>query len=246
MAEYIAELTTNVSVSNAKTKSWLTNISLIEQAYIASSISTLLSVYGLYANIEVYSKASAWLAPPSQIDVEESTEVFSSFEYIKASIYEASTNIITLALLQALREINSDRQLSTTITVQSSLNVETNQAPMFRMFAVGDTSLQLFPDFDYTEDDRLILNEHQAKSGKIYSYVWGSYRQIKCTLSFVNSSNANTINTWWANRSSIIAGFTDDPGSTVSGKLQGANNPCKTYTDGARQYYICDILVEGS
>ena len=67
----------------------------------------------------------------------------------------------------------------------------------FRLFVDSNNALSIEPDWDYVELDKKLEDEHRTRTGGRYIYKWGSYRQWKLPVSYVDSLFTSVINAWW-------------------------------------------------
>lgn len=78
---------------------------------------------------------------------------------------------------------------------------------MTTSYKLGITSvdaIQLYPDWDYTDGEKITRSEHRTRSGNYYQYKWNDYKRIAFKTSFVNSSNASIVNSWWDSQTTLI------------------------------------------
>lgn len=75
---------------------------------------------------------------------------------------------------------------------------------MFRLFVDSDNGVTLYPEYDFTEDDKKVENRFRSKSGKEYVYKFGEYRQWKFGVKFVNSESKMAVNTWWNSNADLL------------------------------------------
>ena len=47
-------------------------------------------------------------------------------------------------------------------------------------------------------------SEHRTRGGKLYRYKWGGYSQWQFSVSFVNSSDAAIVNSWWNTNTELL------------------------------------------
>lgn len=74
-------------------------------------------------------------------------------------------------------------------------------------FEIGISSadaIELFPQYNYKRRDVAIQNKHRTKSGKLYTYQWGTYLKINFGLDLVVAANAAIINSWWQSETELL------------------------------------------
>lgn len=75
---------------------------------------------------------------------------------------------------------------------------------MYILFVDSSNSVSFDPEWDYEEDDKKIENRHRTRSGKEFVYKWGDYRRRKFSVSFVDSSTAAIVNSWWNSNTPLL------------------------------------------
>lgn len=67
----------------------------------------------------------------------------------------------------------------------------------YLLFPSSGNHVTLEPEWNFDRKDAQVKNEHVTRGGKRYVYKWGSYVKFGFGLTFVNSSDAARINSWW-------------------------------------------------
>jgi hypothetical protein len=83
-------------------------------------------------------------------------------------------------------------------------------------FTLGITSeneITILPDQNYTKENKLNISTHRAKSGKLYTYRWSSFKKIKFSASLFDTSDASIVNSWWDTQTKLI--FFEYDGTTT-------------------------------
>lgn len=102
------------------------------------------------------------------------------------------------------------------------------------------TAIQLYPEYDYKDNAKLVETRHRTLSGKQYQYKFGSYENFAFSLNYVSEANASIINSWWDSRAELLffvtSGSTTDVYSVMinnkDNPLDGYNKPYDTYRKG--------------
>lgn len=74
----------------------------------------------------------------------------------------------------------------------------------FLLFPSSGNHVTLEPEWDFDRKDGKVENEHITRAGKRYVYRWGSYYKASFSLTFVNSSTAAIINSWWDSNTKLL------------------------------------------
>jgi len=67
----------------------------------------------------------------------------------------------------------------------------------YLLFPSSGNHVTLEPEWNFDRKDAQVKNEHITRGGKRYVYKWGSYVKFGFGLTFINSSTAALINSWW-------------------------------------------------
>ena len=67
----------------------------------------------------------------------------------------------------------------------------------YLLFPSSGNHVTLEPEWNFDRKDAQVKNEHVTRGGKRYVYKWGSYVKFGFGLTFINSSDAARINSWW-------------------------------------------------
>jgi hypothetical protein len=104
----------------------------------------------------------------------------------------------------------------------------------YLLFPSSGNHVTLEPEWDFARDDTPIKNEHVARSGKRYVYQWGSYVKFAFGVTFINSSTAAIINSWFMSNTKLLFTSTSET-AVYSVMLVGSNLPIsksqRPYTD---------------
>ena len=73
-----------------------------------------------------------------------------------------------------------------------------------RLFVDSSNGVTIESDWDYEERDKKLEDKHRTRGGGRYVYKWGSYRSWKIPVSYVNSSFAAIVNSWWVSNTQLL------------------------------------------
>lgn len=74
----------------------------------------------------------------------------------------------------------------------------------YRLFVNSSNGVTLYPEWDYTENDKKIEDRHRTRSGAEYVYKWGGYRQRKFSVRYVDSATMAIVNSWWNSNTPLL------------------------------------------
>ena len=104
----------------------------------------------------------------------------------------------------------------------------------YLLFPSSGNHVTLEPEWDYARKDAQTKNEHITRGGKRFVYKWGSYVRFSFGLTFINSSTAGLINSWWITNTKLLFMSTSET-TVYSVMLIAADLPAsnfqKPYTD---------------
>lgn len=78
------------------------------------------------------------------------------------------------------------------------------------LFPSSGNHVTLEPEWNFDRKDTQVKNEHVTRSGKRYVYKWGSYCKFSFGLTYVNSSTAALINSWWITNTKLMLSATSE------------------------------------
>lgn len=85
----------------------------------------------------------------------------------------------------------------------------------FRLYHTNSaTGVEVFPEYDYREQDRKIESRTRTTTGAEYAYKFGSFNSWRFKVMFVNSEFRSIVNSWWESNAEL--GFVETGGSDVS------------------------------
>jgi hypothetical protein len=64
-------------------------------------------------------------------------------------------------------------------------------------------AIQLYPEYDYKEPEKIIESSHRTLSGREYHYKFGDFRHFEFSLKFVSLANADIVNSWYNTRTEL-------------------------------------------
>ena len=105
---------------------------------------------------------------------------------------------------------------------------------MFRLFVDSNNGVDVEPEYNYMENDEKIENRHRTRSGAEYVYKWGSFKEWKFDIRWVNSSFRALVNSWWSTNTNLL--WMEENGTEVfSVRIRNRSIPIskfeKPYTD---------------
>ena len=74
----------------------------------------------------------------------------------------------------------------------------------FNLYIDASNTVNFDVEYDYRKEDKQILSEHMARSGRRYTYQWGMVQKRRFSVRFISSSTASIINSWWQSNVSLI------------------------------------------
>lgn len=115
----------------------------------------------------------------------------------------------------------------------------------FELGVNSATAIQLYPEYDFGDDTKLIESRHRTLSGAQYSYRWANYEHFEFSLNFVTQANASIINSWWDSRAELLF-FVSSGGSTdvYSVMLMNNENPLDGFNKPYDSYRKGKIILE--
>lgn len=110
----------------------------------------------------------------------------------------------------------------------------------FELGISSSDAIQLYPEYDYKDNEKIIESKHRTLSGKAYNYKWGEYERFEFSLNYVTEANALIVNSWWNSRAELLYFVTSDSTTDVysvmimnnENPLSGYNKPYDTYRKG--------------
>ena len=84
----------------------------------------------------------------------------------------------------------------------------------YRLFVDSSTGVDLYPEYDYKEDDEKVESRHRSRDGSEYVYKWGDIGMFRFSVSFVNSSTKAQVNSWWGGNVDLL--FMETGGTDVT------------------------------
>jgi hypothetical protein len=110
----------------------------------------------------------------------------------------------------------------------------------FELGMSSATAIQLYPEYDYKDSEKLIESRHRTLGGRQYNYKWSDYDNFEFSLNFVSEANASIINSWWNVRADLLYFVTSGSNTDVYSvmlmnnekPLSGYNKPYDTYRKG--------------
>lgn len=106
-------------------------------------------------------------------------------------------------------------------------------------------AIQLYPEYDYKDPEKLIEIKHRTLSGREYSYKSGEYNHFEFTLQFVSLANASIINSWHNSRAELLYFVTSDSTTDVySVMIMNKESPLSQFTKPYITYKKGKIILE--
>ena len=98
------------------------------------------------------------------------------------------------------------------------------------LFTSSGNGVTLEPEWDFDRKDTQVKTEHTTRSGKRYVYKWGSYTKFSFGVTFINSSTAGIINSWWITNTKLqLASNSGELTATYSLMLTASDLPIGQY-----------------
>lgn len=95
-------------------------------------------------------------------------------------------------------------------------------------FKLTTEKIWIQPEYDFSNLGGRVINDHRARSGDEYSYLWGTYNKIKFSQRYLPIDDAQLINRHWdENKNITLTDLTEDrvTGGNVTGRLRGKKKP---------------------
>lgn len=114
---------------------------------------------------------------------------------------------------------------------------------MYTLWVDSVTPLQFDPEFDIQNRTKKNQSEHRTRSGKQFTYKWGSVYAFKFGVKFVDSSFASTVNAWWLDNRNLY--FTEENSGVVYFvRIMNQSVPIKEYIMPYDTFYSGVIELE--
>ena len=104
--------------------------------------------------------------------------------------------------------------------------------------------VDLSPEWDFEDGEFAIRDDARSKTGKRFSYQWGTYDRFKIALKNVSSRDASLINSWWENNTNTLLQVTSGPSLTSSVHIMGNKTPLAKYVKPYDDEYMGAIILE--
>ena len=115
----------------------------------------------------------------------------------------------------------------------------------FQLGINSATAIQLYPEYDYKDNTKLIETRHRTHSGRGYNYKFGVYERFEITLNYVSEANASIINSWWNSRAELLYFVTSlDTTDTFSVMIMNNDNPLDGYNKPYDTYRKGKLVLE--
>ena len=115
-------------------------------------------------------------------------------------------------------------------------------------FQLGITSadaITLYPEFDFTNTTEKIHTEQRTRSGKLYSYTWGSFKRFEFSVEFMSDTNAAIINSWHQADTELLFFINSDTATEVNSvMIRGKKSPISGYMKPFNNYRKGAIILE--
>ncbi|HKJ88821.1 MAG TPA: hypothetical protein VKA48_09970 [Gammaproteobacteria bacterium] len=104
----------------------------------------------------------------------------------------------------------------------------------FRLFEDSSTGVDVDPEWEYAEVNQKQESSHRTRSGRLYRYLWGTYRRWRVPVAFVDETFKSQVNSWWGGNEKLL--WMEEGGTEVySVQIVNAElpvgNPIRPYTD---------------
>lgn len=165
----------------------------------AGNLADLNIVFGMFAGIETgqpSTGAFAEIYDPSTVQVGSFAITLSESLTLQRFTHTFSDNLTDTEFYVRISGVPN----------QSSGDfMQLNRAQVFFTDSDGAGGLQvIFPEFDYTQQDRKIENVHRTRAGGRFVYKWGDYFIAKFSVRFVGSEQHAIVNSWWNTNTQLL------------------------------------------
>ena len=110
------------------------------------------------------------------------------------------------------------------------------------LFVDSANSVELMPEWDYEDGELAIRDDARSKTGRRFSYQWGTYGRFKVALKNVSSGSASIINSWWENNVDLL--LLDAESKVHSVHIMGNKTPLAKYVKPYDDEYMGAIILE--
>lgn len=118
--------------------------------------------------------------------------------------------------------------------------------PTFELGTSSADAIQFYPEYDFAGDTEKIEDQIRTASGRLYAYVWGSYRKFEFNAEFVPAADAAVVNSWWESNTELLFFITSDTATEVNSvMLRGSKRPFRQYNQPYDNLMKGKILLEG-
>ena len=111
----------------------------------------------------------------------------------------------------------------------------------------GYNPITLHPEWDFREQERAIRSRHRTKGGLERVYDWGTFFSYSVPLQIVNSADANRINRWWEDGTTLL--FTLDSSVEINtAKVEFVNEtvPMNVFNRPYQDLYAGVLMLEAT
>lgn len=74
----------------------------------------------------------------------------------------------------------------------------------YLLFVSSGVEVSFEPEWDFERTDPKIENEFRTRGGQRYVYKWAQYTKFKFGATFVSSSYAAIVNSWWSSNTKLL------------------------------------------
>lgn len=114
----------------------------------------------------------------------------------------------------------------------------------YLLFPSSGNHVTLEPEWDFERHDSQVKSEHLTRSGKRYVYKWGSYTRFSFSVTFVSSSTAALINSWWITNTKLLFTSTSET-AVYSVMLVASDLPISKYQQPYTDKFQGSIELQG-
>ena len=106
-------------------------------------------------------------------------------------------------------------------------------------------AITLYPEYDFKITSNKINSEMRTRSGRLYSYTWGSYKQFRFSIEFISDANASIINSWYDSDTELLFFVTSDAETEVNSVvLRGKSSPITGFMKPYNNYRKGAVILE--
>jgi len=116
-----------------------------------------------------------------------------------------------------------------------------------RYYSISSDMVEIYPNWNYRSSKKFLGSKHRAKTGEMYRYKTGQYKEFEFTADYVPGSKALRVNDWWQSSATMLfainsAGAVEINTVAFDNKKKPFHQMNKPYTE----YYKGKIRLSGA